>query len=396
MTYKTYFAILLILCCTITANAQDSAEQTPESVLSEEVQKVVFRKIRTLVDDGSQLVSLYKKLAEAPESTSIWQPRTADKSEIQSRINRLAGKVEEILLPSEFTDFTREYRDKKDRIQAIKSEIIELKISRFSAPESQTYFQSIFTDSKESIDTSIAEREEKIKTLEADIESLIASYSEHIYSAYGIRLMPEQLVVLLSRIDGEDIARATAIVGATGDVLRGLEMQLNSIESIDTARKYYAITVLAREALVHLWNDHHAQYDEDWIPQIDELDSELHTLIEANRAALRSESSEDRKSVLRKNIEANEFSLRVLHDYKLALVQQRDRVSEILSEARADLDVARLTLETVSASSDLLSIIKQSQDDYRALMEVQLPDIRAFQNEELRNEYDRITQKLNQ
>lgn len=277
------------------------------------------------------------------------------------------------------------------------AEISELRLSRFTAPDTREYLLDPVTVSKKAIDSYINDREKQIAEIDAYKNSLLINFSEYLRVQHGIILTATQLENLMLRADGEDIAKAVSVVGSVGEVLQALELVLGQTdEDAAAAKKYYSLVVLQREVVVELWGSHLEKYESEWYPALDALEGKLKDQIELNKVAMLGESSQNRAEGFAANIAANEFSLDAVRQYRLILKEQEIRVDDFLQQAEADLNLSRLTLDAVNLSGEVLNLIKDSRDEYQALLEVQIPDMRVFENQELREEFGRISRSMNQ
>jgi len=370
-----------------------SKEEASQQILNQ-LESEVFSRVRALKDDSERLIELYTKYGKAPESTNMWQPLTSSKGEVRSQIDRLTETVEDVLIPESHKKFVKSFRATVDDIDQLEKGIAELKVKKFEAPEERLLLDPL-TVTKYAIDSYIVSKEMDIVAKKEFLQSLREEYSALLNERYNINLNPSEVDILMARVDGDDIVRSSVAVGAIGEVLVALELILNeSGENMEVAQQYYGIVVLARETLVGIWERHLLKYENDWFPRLDGLKQDAKLAVKNNKAAVKPMMSIAQRNALQKNIEANEFTLRVIMDYQASLRTQQKSVRNVLSKARMDLTVARLTLETVHLSGDLLETVRTSRGEFKALMEVQLPTLRPFENAELREKYLEITSSL--
>lgn len=370
--------------------SKEEASQQIQNLLESEV----FSRVRALKDESERLKELYTKYAKAPESTSMWQPLTSSKGEVQSQIDRLTETVEDVLIPESHKKFVKSFRATVDDIDQLEKEIAELKVKKFEAPEERLLLDPL-TVTKYAIDSYIESRELEILAKQEFLQSLREEYSALLNERYNISLTSSEVDILMARVDGGDIVRSSVAVGAIGEVLVALELILNeSGENMEVAQQYYGIVVLARETLVGIWERQLLKYENDWFPRLDDLEQDAKLAVKNNKAAIKPMMSIAQRNALQKNIEANELTLRVIKDYQASLRTHQKSVRNVLSKARMDLTVALLTLETVQLSGDLLETVRASRGEFKALMEVQLPTLRPFENSELREKYLEITSSI--
>ena len=106
------------------------------------------------------------------------------------------------------------------------------------------------------------------------------------------------------------------------------------------------------------------------------------------------ERSEERKTIYRKNIDAQNLTMKVANLYMSNLDQQRDKVSSAKEKASADYELANNTYDTVEVSANLMSLLKTSQDSFDALMKIQVPEIVPFENIEMQRKYEELSNMI--
>lgn len=361
---------------------------------SNAVDPSVYSRIRSLADESDRLIRLYERLEEAPVKPTMWQPLTSSKSEIDGRIDRLAESVESLLLPESYGKFTRSYANWTAEIDRLRAEIAELKQRRLYAPDERLLIDPV-TVTKSAIDSYVEDKLARIEKREQDLEELCREYTDTLQSRYNIALTPDQIEALMVRSDGDETVRSIVVVGVLGEIMVGLEHSLEATgENTEVAEKYYRLVVLSYETLVRQWERHQAKYNDEWYPQLAEMEQRSAALASDLRAKMRENVSEANREVLAQNIENAAFQQSAIRRYRSELRDQESQVGRALSQARENLEVAKLTLESVSIAGDLLAVMQASQSEFQMLLETQLPTIRPFENSELKAEFVSITSEM--
>jgi hypothetical protein len=111
-------------------------------------------------------------------------------------------------------------------------------------------------------------------------------------------------------------------------------------------------------------------------------------LIEAN--------SGDRDSLtrLRRNLEVQNIVLRAGDLYCKHLTGQLVKLAKAKAELQRQREVALNTYETISLASTMLSTIRKSMDELKAIQSMQVPDILPLQTERMRAEFQIISEQL--
>ena len=76
------------------------------------------------------------------------------------------------------------------------------------------------------------------------------------------------------------------------------------------------------------------------------------------------------------------------------LNNQRRKVSEAHKVTLQEMRVARNTYHTVALSSAVVAMIREGQNTFEQLISLQMPDIREFQNDQVREEFRNLTARL--
>jgi hypothetical protein len=97
---------------------------------------------------------------------------------------------------------------------------------------------------------------------------------------------------------------------------------------------------------------------------------------------------------LKNNVESNELTLKVIALYKKVLMSQRDKVFKANDLTKKEMAVADNTYKTVSLSSAVSGLISDGANNFGKLISLQIPDVREFQNQKIKEEFKLLSQKL--
>ncbi len=343
--------------------------------------------IAKLRSDVNEALALREAYDDAP--TSTLNPFGSTKSDVDADFRAVLDEIEAVIFEGGITSAVDRIDAVENRQQALRREIANLREERYIAPES-----SLWSKTKADIDEEIARKQEQIAIREAEIARIkqtIAARFEEI----GVDLSPEQIEVLLTRIDGDDIIGMTVMVQTLAQMTEALQklMQENS-ESLDYSRRYYGTALILRELVVHAQRQYIAKVDEIWLGRLDAIEADLSAAIAADQEQVRVEQNPDRRRIFQANIEQNRFSLEVIAAYRQALIEQRTRVAEAMTEAMRDVAAAYSTYKTVSLSSVLLDLVETTQTEFLELMQIQIPEIVPFESPEIEEKFRQITNEL--
>jgi hypothetical protein len=271
---------------------------------------------------------------------------------------------------------------KKDKIQ-------EYREARIIAPK-----KSMVKTTKAAYDEKIQDEEIEIDEINQEIQNINLTLGIKLRDI-GIDLTDEQISVLLSRVDSDDIIQMTAVFDLLKLVTdQLLELTLNSNENITHARKYYGIHVVLLETVLFIQDQYISKLDEIYLPQLRKIIKDSVELKKDTRKRISSERDKNRKAIYKKNIAAQVLTIKTAELYSDMLNDQKDKVTRARRNAKKDLDLSINTYATVQISSELLSVLKESKNDLDALMTIQVPNIVPFENIEIQQKFEELSMKL--
>ena len=91
---------------------------------------------------------------------------------------------------------------------------------------------------------------------------------------------------------------------------------------------------------------------------------------------------------------SNELTIHATELYVQYLHGQADEVQVRNDRLQVDLRDAENTYETVALSSEVAALLREGSRNFAALLRLDVPSLRGFENAELRAEFERLTQKL--
>jgi len=200
---------------------------------------------------------------------------------------------------------------------------------------------------------------------------------------------------MTTRIDGDDLARSFAIFDVTKQISETLSkiMKENAFSGMATV-KYYGTYVILSEILGFNQRQYINKIEDIYLPAIDEIKDNIENSIEFAEDAVKKAKSNESKKILLSNIKSNQFTLEVLEQYKLILVNQIKSLKDALKRTNEQITVAYSTYDTAANSANLVNLINQTQDTFNKIMNMQLPGIIPFENIELEEKFQEISNQL--
>jgi hypothetical protein len=286
-------------------------------------------------------------------------------------------------------------------LRQLQNEILELQAGlvidrevRLSAPaeEDLNKVQKTYTDSREDISLRIQEAEEGIVEREADIADLERDFVIQM-RAIGVELTVDSARSLLSTVTGDDFIEMCVVF----DNVRGVTVQLQELteesgESLDAAKRYYGSYVVLIHMMDRIQLDLVRRINEDMLPRLEKFAREAEVLI---RDAEENMAEGGDRGIGEQNIASNSLTIRATEFYSSYLGQQAAEVMARNKALQVTLRDAQNTLDTVALSSEVAALMKEGSRNFAALLKLDLPDLKGFENAELKAEFERLTQKMN-
>jgi hypothetical protein len=282
----------------------------------------------------------------------------------------------------------------RDKIASARERIANLRERRLDVNHSG-FLPSFLSDTEESIDKSIASLEADIKQREASILQIKQEIGNSLAAA-GVALSQEQLDLLLDGVLGDDLLKLmTAFeVAKTADQRLGALVGQSS-EDLKSARRYFAMHAALFAMLVQAQDLLIDRIDKVYLARLNGIMRTIDQTGAATRDLLQSASRDDQRRTLDANLKAQEISRKVSVFYRDYLQNQRRMLAQTRERTLFDLRVADNTYETVEASFQLKTLMDEARTSFDSLQRLDPPGFeQIFRNENLRREFENLTQKL--
>ena len=211
----------------------------------------------------------------------------------------------------------------------------------------------------------------------------------------GISLTREQIRVMTTRVDGDDLSKTFAIFDITKQISNTLgRLMKQNLFSAETTVQYYGIYVILCEILGYSQRTYISKIDKVYLPAIERIEDDIEKSLKFTNDAIKKSTSEDNKIVLQKNIKSNKFSLKVLKQYVNILVEQKQSLTDAFKNTQEQISVAYSSYDTAAISANLLNLINQTQNAFDKIMNLQMPKIIPFSNVSLQRKFEELSDKL--
>jgi hypothetical protein len=209
----------------------------------------------------------------------------------------------------------------------------------------------------------------------------------------GLQFDDDKAQNLLATATGDDFVQLCVVVDTMRDVVVQLQDLASTSDSGEAAQRYYGVYIVLLKAIEQLHQDFVARIDDTLIPQLDQLARRAEDLIGQIDDVIAQGGD---VALGRNNQKANRLTIRATGVYKTFLKQQAADVRQRLAALSVSLADAETTYATMEVSNEVTAMIRQGLQILQSLDQLQLPPLMGFENQDLRQELDRLTLHLNQ
>lgn len=364
---------------TITNNV---AEQILKISMIEEDEKFVEKKWDDLFEKIEEAERTRSEIDTAPQSSLFGSDKASLKKDLDEQLSEILFMITE---DKSALKFIKDIRAIKQNIQVQKDSITKYREKlMFPLDEAQK------TDYQNKIDKA----NKTIEVLETKIEISKESLMYNLSTA-GVIFTSEQLDMLITRVDVDDILQLTLVFNnlkiVTEQLGRLMEATKNDIKA---TKKYYAMYVILSEMIVYTQKQYLNKMDNIYLPKVTRIVNDAEAIQIKTKMLINSTKDANSKKILDSNYKSQVLSAKTASLYKKQLNQQHQKIQSALKKSNHDLQIALNTFKTVQISFTLLEVIKESRESFNSLLNIQLPELIPFENKEMALEYEKITQEI--
>ncbi|WP_019591867.1 MULTISPECIES: hypothetical protein [unclassified Thioalkalivibrio] len=397
------FAGLALVCAPVAASDREGPAEL-DGVAVEEVVEEDDGEEDALSFDQRRAVELlgeasrhFDELTELPESR--WLRR--DQQSAREDIDDLIDDALEVMDVPEIVSMRRQYRELEDRIMTEQERRADLREERMFAPDTDASTLARFTPTETlremtartrgDFDRLIEARERNIAAYEEELEALKGEMATAL-EGVGLSMPPDQLELWMSSAIGDDVVSMAVVFRSIRTLTQRLEeLTRESGENLNVAGRYYGMVVILHRLVVTMQGRFVERVDEEIVPRLEAYREEADEIIAESRELIREGGHRDS---LESNIAANELTRQAIDLYLEVVTGQRDQVAEALEISRYEKQVAVNTYRTVQLSANVADLIRDGLDTFETLSELQVPETAEFRNDKIREEFRRLTDRL--
>ncbi len=325
------------------------------------------------------------KLNNAPDSAWLEE----DKEDVQEDINKLFEMIVNGLIEDDLLIYKTKMEKLKKEISENKSDILKYREKRVGAPKASTLYTT-----KSDFDIKITETKNENTILENEIR-IIKDNLKNDFKEIGVNLSSEQIDVLLTRVDGDDIIQISLVMETLKHITNQIMLLMKeSKEELTQAKKYYGMHQVLLELVVYIQQKYIDKSNKVYIPKIDKMIIDSAEMI-ANTSRLRDmEEDTRRRSIYSNNMDAQKLTNKAAKRYKYDLITSKNNMIEAQKISKSNLALSKNTYATVLLSADLFDLISESQSMFEEVSKIQVPNLVPFENIQMEQKYKELTEKL--
>jgi hypothetical protein len=350
--------------------------------LHEEHFKAIWEDVIDKLEKG---LVLDRQMEQAPSHAIFGK----DKTSLRNDFNSVLDDIIALLLDDNLLNYRTTIRNSEAQIDASEKAILKYREKKIAAP-----VESHIKTTRSQYDEKIAAARRMIEEEKNRIVQTKLAMSRN-FKELGIDLTPDQIDVLLARVDGDDIIQMTLVM----DVLKQITTQLLGImqesnEELSQAKKYYGMHMVLLELVVYIQDKFIDKISDDYLPRIDQIIAQSKSILSRTNQRISTEENIQRRNIYFQNLQSQQLTLKTSLLYRQNLVNELQQVKEARAVSRKNLELSKNTYETVTLSSDLYKIIASSQEMMQEVMKLQIPTIIPFENIQMKEKYQELTKKL--
>ncbi len=354
----------------------------------------LMQAIDAILKDTAEQRSDARKLPGKDEFivTPLWTETREDR---EDRIRSLLDSALEIVTDAPVVEVQKRVEGLRRNISELEDQIVELKERQLSAPE-DGMLPGMLTDTVASLATEIADANERIDKNRQEIAAAKSDIRKQLKES-GIELGDDQIDLLLESVLSGDLVRLVAAFNAAKLIDSQLADRLNaSGENMKAARQYFAMHAALFAMLVQAQQATIDKIDENYLPKLDAILKDIKAArAKTDRLLKEGGNRPDQIRALKANSRSQDIAEEAARGYRRYLQQQREQLAQARARATHDLRIADNTFETVEASFQLRSLMRDSAASFEAIQKLEAPTFdQIFRNEELRKEFENLTRQL--
>lgn len=308
------------------------------------------------------------------------------KQDARNNIEKLYSRLFNDILDKDINKYRDELAETNKRIKKNASDISTLKAEK----------SFVFTEEEiNELNDQINELTQVLHKAERQRDELINKFAERL-AVHNVHLTPQQIESLLGRVNGDDLIAAVTIF----PLIKGMVVQLgeaskSASENLNTAKRYYGLYSELLALQLFIYDQFDDRLSNEYIPKLEAIRTESEQLVRDTQKNIAS-ADRDTKPIFQANLKSQALNLKAIDLYSKVLNKDKARFEKVKKIVQKRKLAADNTLATVSHSLDIASLIKTSATMFDSVSELTTPDIIVFDNTMLEQQFNDLTERLNE
>lgn len=328
-----------------------------------------------------QVSALEDEMPNLPEST--WNPFRTDQNDQREKIRGIQRRIRSMLLSSDAEDILGKVDRFDEEIAERRTKLASLVEERQFSPEDAESLDQKIADVQAALDELRASRAKALETVRAEFESL------------GLKCGSSS-DVLLKLVDRCEIVDNVIVAKGVCEIVGRLRGVMTTSGDLVSARRYYGVYLTLVDVQILCYE----QYLEkvrtgEWKRRLDERERQVKDLAAKARAgSADSRYSAAERAKFSANLANNTKTLQYLEAYRKILASHESVIDRKLAKVKLMRELAANTYGTVANLADLVDDMRASQEDFAAVLELELPELDGFSDTAAQEQLENITRLL--
>jgi hypothetical protein len=367
----------------------DATGPAPSPSPSDATLRRFFEPLNSALTDA---IERFDREPALPESS--WNPFEETKKSNAERLNAILDECANLLADGETIDVRKRIRTlEAERIELVETVRVAYERQTAARPKSEREWYELFGKSKEDWEASISKADARRAAIDEEIATLRAAFAANL-RRLGLEVGSDGGDSLLATVAGDrfvDMVQSFDNVRLVTEQLRHITERMK--ESPETAKRYYGMYVLLVRTMDRIQDAFVETIEAAVLPEIERYGKEA-VDTERQATALIKTADDASRTVLEKNVAACRLAQEAVANYRAYLSAQVAKVRDQNRSVESRLRVAENTYRTMALSVGIAELIRQGEVDLRAVMSMELPQLRGFENAALREQYQRLNERL--
>lgn len=232
----------------------------------------------------------------------------------------------------------------------------------------------------------------------ADLEASINTEKTRVYNDMvqnGVPIEREQFEFMINAADAMETAKIMAVAENLKYMLQNMEEKVSDPNApVDLLKIYSGMYMMCHRVYMYAISFAVDQIDNIYKPRLLAMKEKNDKLIADSRALSRQVHTPADKATLESNMASQKRMSEVINLYTRYLDSQKKNLVSLNSDMTKRYRVAENTYQTIRLSSELLSLLRNSQTDFSRIFAFQPPELQLLHDARFSREFAEVTANL--